>query len=223
MKKTLTIISAVALVACASKEPTVQTGPDAETTHDGLVRVDNARFQQAWVDPEIDFSRYTKVMGGGAFFEYRAVKNTGNTMRTRSNEDEFYIDEASREQLKEEVSAIFDEELAKSERFEYVDTPGRDVLMLRGGLHDIVSRVPPELVGRGEVYLRSVGEATLVIEAVDSLSGEVIFRAVERRSAERPGGQGMRSSPVTTWAEVRRLARRWATSLREGLDSVPAA
>jgi hypothetical protein len=49
---------------------------------------------------------------------------------------------------------------------------------------------------------------------------------MERRSAERLGGSGapgtmMVSNTVTTWAEVRRLARRWATTLREGLDSIP--
>jgi hypothetical protein len=40
-------------------------------------------------------------------------------------------------------------------------------------------------MGRGEIYLSSVGEATLVLEAVDSLTGEVIYRAAERRTAER--------------------------------------
>ncbi len=71
-------------------------------------------------------------------------------------------------------------------------------------------------MGRGEIYLSSVGEATLVLEAVDSLTGEVIYRAAERRTAGRAGTTLMLSNTVTTWAEV----RRWATRLREGLDSI---
>jgi hypothetical protein len=83
-----------------------------------------------------------------------------------------------------------------------------------------VSQVPPESVGRSEVWLSSLGEATLVIELRDSLSNEVIYRAVERRAIERPGNQMVRANTATTWAEVRRWARRWAVSLREGLDSI---
>jgi hypothetical protein len=76
------------------------------------------------------------------------------------------------------------------------------------------------MVGRGDIYLSSVGEATLVLELKDSLSGETIYRAIDRRAAERAGGTMMTSNTVTTKSEVRRLAQRWATRLREGLDSI---
>jgi hypothetical protein len=220
VKNTLFIAAALFLAGCAS-EPTIQTGPDAEVTFDGLHVVDNSAFKAAWADPDIDFSRYNKFIAGGAFFEFRAVKKTASTMRHTSSQDEFWIDDKSKAKLEEEVGKVFSEELAKSERFTETDTPGPDVLIIRGGLHDIVSRVPPEMVGRGDIYLRSVGEATLVLEIVDSLSGEVIARAIERRAAEQPGGQMVRSNTVTTWSEVRRLARTWATRLRKGLDSIP--
>jgi hypothetical protein len=210
----------LALAGCATKEPTIQTGPDAEVTFDGLHRVDNSAFADAWADPDIDFSRYSKFIAGGAVFEFRAVRRTGGT-RASSSQNEFWIDDASKERLEEEVSAVFQEELAKSERFTETDTPGPDVIIIRGALHDIVSRVPPEQMGRGDIFLSSVGEATLILEVVDSMSGEVIARTVERRAAQRAGGQAMRSSTVTTWAEVRRLARRWATTLRDGMDRIP--
>jgi hypothetical protein len=209
----------IALAGCATKESSIQTGPDAEVTFDGLHKVDNSAFKNAWADPDIDFSRYSKFIAGGAVFEFRAVKKS-NTSRTSSSQSEFWIDEKSKEKLKDEVSAVFQEELAKSERFTETDTPGQDAIIIRGALHDIVSRVPPEHVGRGDIYLSSVGEATLILEVIDSMSGEVIARAVERRAAERPGG-GVRSSPVTTWAEVRRLARKWAIKLRDGMDAIP--
>ena len=115
---------------------------------------------------------------------------------------------------------MFDEELQRSEHFTVTDEPGPDALIIVGGLHDIVSQVPPEDVGRSEVWIRTVGEATLVIELRDSLSNEVVYRAVERRAAENMGNQMIRANTATTWAEVRRWARRWAVRLREGLDSV---
>ena len=112
------------------------------------------------------------------------------------------------------------EELQKSSRFTMVDSPGADVLIVRGAMLDIVSRVPPEITGRGDIYLDRVGEVTLVLELADSMSGETLARAAERGAAQSSGGRGMRSNSVSNMSEVRRLFRRWAVRLREGLDSL---
>ena len=209
------------VVACTSAPPALQTGPDAERTFDGLVRVDNSRFRDAWADPEVDFSRYNKAMPGGVRFEFRAVtKRAGRTSVARGNQRDFWISDANRAKLIETVSGVFNEELGKARGWEAVEEVGPDVLILRGALLDIVSFVPPEMIGRSEIYLSSVGEATLVVEGIDSMSGEVVFRAVDRRSIESSGRDLIRASAVTTWSEVRRVARRWATILREGLESI---
>ena len=65
----LIIFGAVLAVASCASEPTIQTGPNAEVTFDGLHRVDNSAFKDAWVDPDIDFSRYNKILPGGAFYQ----------------------------------------------------------------------------------------------------------------------------------------------------------
>ncbi|MFW2403658.1 MAG: DUF3313 family protein [Gammaproteobacteria bacterium] len=193
-----------------------------EETFDGLVPVKNSAFKRAWAAPDIDLSRYTKVIPLGAEFEYRAVRGGTGTSFSRSNQREFPISDKDKAKLVEVVGEVFDEELQKSTRFEIVQEPGPDVLILLGTLLDIVSLVPPERSGRTEVYLSRVAEATLVLELRDSMSNETLVRAAERRAAERPGGSMnmMWSNPVTNWAEVRRLARSWATKLRKGLDSV---
>ena len=222
--KYLAILAAVMFIAGCASEPAVQEGPEAEVTHDGLHRVDHANFEYAYVDPDADWGRYTKIMPGGAEFEFRAVKKTSGTYRARASDDEFYMDEKTRAKFEQEVTEVFDEELSKSKRFTVTDSAGPDVLVIRGGMTDIVSRVPPEYIGRSEVFLSSVGEATLVLEVVDSMSGEVLFRAADRRAAERAGGTTpVRSTPATNWSEVRRLARTWGSRLREGLDSLPTS
>ena len=191
-----------------------------EMTFDGLSLVEKGEFKLTYADPDVDFTQYTKYIPGAAEFQFRAVKKRSSTTARRSNQREFWISDKDKAKLEQTVTAIFADELAKSEYFTEVDEPGPDVLIIRGALHDIVSQVPPDIMGRGEIYLDSVGEATLVIEAVDSLSGEVLYRAVERRAAQRPGREMVQSNAVTTWAEVRRLARRWAVRLREGMDSI---
>jgi hypothetical protein len=220
--KNLSILALMVLIAgCAAPAPTIQQGADAEITFDGLVRIDNGRFRDSWIDPDIDFTQYDQIMVGEAVFEFRAVKKSSSaSLARRNNDSEFWISDASREKLTAVVTEAFRKELEKSKNFTKADGAGPNVLVIVGGLHDIVSRVPPDMVGRGDIYLSSVGEATLVLEARDSLSGETIYRAIDRRSAEQVGGQMQVSNSVTNMSEVRRMARRWATRLREGLDSI---
>ena len=223
MKK-IAMLCVVALMAACAPVPTLDTSADAVLSFDGLTPIKNARLGNAWIDPDVDFTQYNKILPGKAEFEFRAVKKSArsSSMR-RSNETEFWISDESKQKLIDEVSKVFAEELAKSKNFTIVDKPGPDVLILVGAMHDIVSNVPPELVGRGEIYLSSVGEGTLIIEARDSLSGETIYRAVDRRRMDSGGAGGgipIQANSVTTWAEVRRWARRWALRLTEGLDSI---
>jgi len=215
-------ILALAFVAtsCVTPAPTLATGPDVEVTFDGLVPIENSAFKKAWAAPDIDLDRYTKIMPGPAEFEFRAVRG-GSSQRSHSSKNEFKISDANRQKLIDVVSEVFNEELAKSTRFTITDRPGPDVLILRGAVLDIVSRVPPEPMGRGDIYLSRFGEATIVLELSDSMSNETLLRAAERSAAETTGSRGMRVSPVTTWSEVRRMARRWATKLRKGLDAIP--
>jgi hypothetical protein len=224
MKRVSLSIAALTLLTACAGEPTIQTGPDAEVSFDGLVRIDNARFAGAWIDPDVDLSRFKKILPGGARFEFRSVDKVSTSEARRSNQREFFISEKDQQRLEEVMLEIFDEELARSDIFSITDQPGVDVMLVRGALLDIVSYAPPDIRGRGEIYLDQVGAATLVIEVVDSLTGEVVARAIERRAAEPAGRMGVQSTSVTNWQEVRRLARRWARTLREGLEAlVPAA
>jgi len=217
MKHSITLMMSVLVLAFAGFAA-AQDAP--ETSFDGLVKQEKGRFKLTYVDPDIDFTAYNKYIPGSAQFQFRAVKKTSSMTARRSNQREFWISDADKQKLEDTVSSIFAEELAKSETFTETNEPGPDTLIIRGALHDIVSQVPPEIIGRGEIYLSSMGEATLIIEAVDSLSGEVIYRAIERRAAARPGNQLVVANTVTSWAELRRLARRWASNLRDGMDSI---
>jgi hypothetical protein len=218
-------LSAIAVIAitfagCAtSKEPTIQTGPDAEVSFDGLHVVDNSNANKAWARPDFDISTYTKIMMRGAGIEYRPVKNRGSSSIARSQGGPYFIDDKSRADFESLVGEIFDEEMSKIANFTVVDEAGPDVLEVRGGLLDVVSYVPPDAVGgRSYVVLRNIGEATLVLELIDSESGAVLARSVDRRAAENYSGTMQRSNSVSNSAEVKRLIRFWAERLRDALD-----
>ena len=218
--KALTALGvAIGLAACTTAVPTIQAGPNAEVSYDGLHKVDNSKADEAWARTDIDLSGYTKLWPLGFGVEYRQVKERGNTATGRSQGGPYFVDEETRAKFEDMVLLIFAEELRKIERYELVEGPGADVLIVEGSLLDVISYVPPEPVGgRSSVYLSSVGEATLVLELRDSESRTILARSIDRRAAETTGAGMAFANPVRNSAEVERLIRRWATRLREGLD-----
>jgi hypothetical protein len=225
--KILSAVAAVAIAAGCSSTPALQTGEDAEVTHDGLTRVDRTIMDAVWVRKDIDVSGVTKIMFHGLGVEYRndsgpysGRAGTGS-MRARSSTSEFQLDADTRALFQEEIRGAFLEEFQSSTVFEIVEEPGPDVLGIHVGLLDVVSRVPPDSVGRSRVFLDSVGEATLVLELRDSVSHTVLARAVDRRAAQSSGTM-IESSPPRNRAEVRRLGRRWGQILRDGVEAMIA-
>ena len=221
LKRVMALGFAAFLVACTTAAPTIQTGPDAELSFDGLHKVEHSRADVAWARPDFDISNYTKIWPTGAGIEYRQVKDRGRSSMARNQGGPYFIDDDARARFENLVGEIFSEELQKLEQYELVDGAGPDVLMVRGGLLDVISYVPPEPIGgRSSIYLSSVGEATLVLELRDSETGTILARSVDRRAADTSGGgvSFTASSRVTNSADVKRLIRRWATRLREGLD-----
>lgn len=220
------LIALTTLATACSSTPEFQTGPDAEVTHDGLTRVDRTVLDVVWARTDIDITGYDKIKIEGVGVEFRPVDGPysgragGGTSRPSSSRSVFQLDEATKKLVVDEISTAFTEELARSEVYEIVDEPGETVLLLRVGLLDVISRVPPTPAGRSSVFLDSVGEATLVMELRDSVSNAILVRAVDRRAAERPTGMAMESNRVTNRAEVRRLGGRWAGIIRNGIETL---
>jgi hypothetical protein len=211
----------VGIGMAAPKQPRIQTGANAEVTADGLVRVQKSVADAAWVKPDFDLTPYTKLMivsGGVSFKKVKPV----SSFEARRGASEFPISPEAQQMFKDIMKEEFTRELSKLKRYQIVDKPGPDVLMLVGGVIDVVSSVPNDVdsaaFGRGGVYLTSVGQATLVIELRDSESNEVLGRAADRRAAESPFA--FEVNKVTAWTEVHRLAQAWASLLRQRLEDI---
>ncbi len=186
--KLLAVISlAAAALAGCSATPTFQTGDDAEVTFDGLTRMEGTVMDIVRARTDIDLTTYSKIKFESLGVEYRDVDGPysgragTSSMRTRSNVTEFQLDAETRALFEEEIGSAFEEEMARSDVFEIVTEAGPDVLLIRGGLLDVVSRVPPDPMGNTQIFIDSVGEATLVLEIRGSLSNTIYARAVDGR------------------------------------------
>ena len=214
------VTSSAFIGACATPTPTLDMSPEAEVTFDGLHPILGGTAAAAWARPDADISQYSKIMLQGVGIEYRPGGETGRMYHISSSDDHFEITDDQKAKLVEIVQEAFLKELAKSEYFTIVNEAGPDVLLIRGGLLDVVSFVPPDPVGGGEIFLSRVGEATLVLEIRDSTSNAIIARAVDRRAAEDAARGFSSSNRVFNTAQIRRMASTWARRLRERLDSL---
>lgn len=215
----------LALAACAPRIPVIDP---SGATYDGMVPVRDSGMKEAWVRPDINISSYRQILLLPTEFQFRAVHPGAGTSLSRSQYQEFPLSPADQKRLVNTVTEVFREELAKSHNLTLTTGPGPEVLLVRISLLDIVSRVPPEGPGRTEIFLDEVGAATLVLELQDSMSGETLARAVDRRAADpidgldKFGSNLSRVTSVTAWSEVRRVARRWASTITRRIDQLHA-
>ena len=189
----------------------------ASVTTEGLNRVDDTPLAAAWVKPGIDLRSYDKIMLQRLGISFREVEDRG----LRRDATDFALSDEQKQKVEETIWEALADEISKSERFEITDHAGPGVLIATGALVDVVSHVPPERIGRGATFVRSLGEATLVVELRDSVTGELFARAVDRRAAEPVFPT--RTNALNNRAEVRRAARRWASVLRDRLDEIAGA
>jgi len=212
------VFLSLSIGGCATKTPTLSTDPNAEITFDGLHEVQHSAADKAWAMPGIDLSGYSKIMVQGAGIEYRPGGESGRMYSARSGSGPFEVTEEQKTRFRQVVGEVVLDELGKSEKFTLVNEPGPDVLLIRGALLDVVSYVPPEPIGRSEIFLSEVGAVTLVLEIRDSITDAILVRAVDR---DIIGDDGMMSNSnrVSNTADVKRVIRRWMSALRERLDS----
>ena len=211
----------VAVAGCVSTPPpTLQTGPEAEVTVEGLVRVDNPVVAVADPKPDMDLTPNTRFMLDPVEVAYQ--KDPGNVRRSGMGigNQNFALSTSQMENLRGMFQEAVVEALTQDDGYELTTEPGPDVLRITASLIDLVVRVPTEMSGRQDVYTRSYGLVTLVLELRDSQSGEILVRAADRRDPTRNTSASLASvNTALVRSDTNRLFRHWADLLRERLDA----
>jgi hypothetical protein len=213
------------LVGCASAPPpTIQTGPQAEVTVDGLHRVDNARMGLVYMKPQLDLTRYTKVMLDPVSVAYKKDPGDRRSTQMAGQEANFALRPSQMEELKSWFQEAVVEALEEDDGYEIVETPAPDVLLVTARLVDLIVRVPTETAGRSRSAASSYGEVTLIVEVFDSETGEILARAADRRDPTQTGTRNLSQvSSVYVRADTERMFRHWAEVMRTRMDELKAA
>jgi len=209
----LLALGAMTLTACASRAPSV-------TEWDGLVLQPDTRLAAVFVKPGADIAAFTSVLLDPVQIRFASEWSRTRSGRNPSNR----LSSADVAALESGLADLFREtfraELARG-GYALVDVAGPDTLRVSPAIIDLYVTAPAtNSAGRSRTYTASSGRMTLVAELRDSVTNEILARAVDSRSGR--GGAGMMTwtNSVTNTADARRAINTWARALRRGLDGV---
>lgn len=217
--RSVTALAATALAlllsACQNPSPR-ETALAEQATHDGLVQVDSGQLDQLWRKPGTTLAGYDRVRLDLTEITFRAdwEPERQSSLYRMSPPDRDRI----RSQMAESFQEVFRDELARGD-VQLSEASGRDVLGVRAQIVDLYIFAPESFDEPGRVtrYSRESASMTLVAELYDSVTGEVLARAVKReRGMEKPWFE--RADSIRLNAESRRTFRRWAVLLRDALE-----
>ena len=216
------ILLGITLLLGACAEPALRAG-NGELSAEGLQRLSGTAFDEVWARPGVDLRQFQALALEQVNVAFReaehGVRERPSLPRTRQTE--FEISEQERDRIEQRFQRRLAEALGASEAFRFSSEAAPGALLMRATLTDYVSRVPPETVaGRSQVWVSSVGEATLVVELWDPQRGELLVRAIDHQKMEPAGSRLIRGDSVTSVAEVDRQMQRWARDVRQVVDQL---
>lgn len=213
-----------AIILAALIVPVAYADEQGAASFDGLEKVKKSKADEAYVRPDADFSAYKRfriVEPEVAFAKNweRDVSRSANRGGTGSR-----VTDSDMERIKAGMAEIFLEvftqELEKA-GYAIVEESADDVLVLKPAIIDLFVTAPDlrSSTTRSTNYVASAGSARLYIEFYDSVTGQILARAVDFKRA-REWGQFQWATSVSNRREARSLVQRWAKMLVERLDEI---
>lgn len=221
--KTLPLVLTItALAAIGTGCSTTGAGSSSELpqeTHDGLQLVPDSKAAAAYVLPGADFAVYKRFIIVEPEVAFR--KNWQRDINRDMVGTQVRDSDVAR--IKADVAEIFmdvfREELEKG-GYAIVDEPAADVMTLHPAIINLDVTAPDvRSAGRSSSFVASAGSASLYVEFYDSVTGQILARALDHQRA-RDWGRWQYATATSNRAEGRNMMRRWATDLVKRLDEI---
>lgn len=203
----------VLLTGCASMAP-------APISDDGLELVSTKPLDSVYKKPGVDMQSYKSFIVADCTVAFKpgwqSDQNSAYRSTGRVTDKEML---KIKQTLGQMCTETFIEEL-KEGGYTIVDQPADGTLEIRPGIIDLYINAPDVMsVGRSTSYTTSEGSMRLNLEIYDSVTGEIVARASDKKSA-RDNGRMQWTNSVTNRVEAERILKRWAAVLRSMLDNV---
>ena len=219
-QKKLTVI-ALALLFFAPVLPVFAKSDNLpETTLEGLQRVPDSKLAIVYADPEADLSAYDSVMILDAYVAFK--KNWARNQRSSASSLSMSPRPADIERMKAVMAKEFNEVFSKvlsDGGYQVTEEAGENVLLVRPAIIDLDATAPEiRSSTASRTYVNSAGEMTMYIELYDSVTGDLIAKALDRRVDNAMRSHYTWANPSSNAAASRRILKGWAEILRNALD-----
>jgi hypothetical protein len=192
-----------------------------EVTEDGLHLVHDSKMAIVYAEPGADLAPYLRVilLEPSVAFKKNWARDQRSSSASKMSTSARVNTKKIKQDLADEFEAVFTEAL-NSGGYEVVTEAADDVLLIRPSIVNLDINVPQTHgSGRSNTYTRSAGEMTLYIELFDSVTGDLIAKALDRK-VDNPNDVGF-----YTWANSQsnkaasvRILRGWADILLNALN-----
>jgi hypothetical protein len=144
-----------------------------------------------------------------------------NWQRDRNRSSSVRISNSDMTRIKSDLAVLFRDVFTRTLEdggYALASEYDNDVLLIKPGIINL-DIVAPEsnTAGRSQTFAESAGEMTLYLELYDSVSGELLAKALDRQQ-DRQTGYMRWQNRITNRAAANRILQLWADVLKQGLD-----
>ena len=187
-----------------------------EVTVEGLQLIKDSNLALVYAEPGIDLRQYSKINLDDAYIAFRK-----NWQRDQNRHHPQKVNAKDMARMKAELSSLFREVFSRTlleGGYELVTERAEDVLLIKPAIINLDVFAPDTMdANRGNSYSETTGEMTLYLELYDSVTDDLIAKALDRK-IDRQTGYFQWQNHITNRAAANRILQVWANVLKEGLD-----
>jgi hypothetical protein len=188
-----------------------------QTTIEGLERVEDSKLALVYVEPGADFSQYSRIYMVDTYVAFK--KNWRRDQNRSANPHKISYNDMDK--MKAELAGLFRDiftEVLEQGGYELVNERADDVLIIKPAIINLDIAAPDSLSSNDtRTYSESPGEMTLYLELFDSVTNDLIAKAIDLQT-DRETGYFQWQTRVTNRAAANRILTVWANVLKDGLD-----
>ena len=186
------------------------------TTVEGLQLIKDSDLALVYAEPGADLSQYNRIYLDDAYISFRK-----HWRRDQNRYTPHRVMAEDMAKMKVELASLFREVFSRTLKeggYELVTERAENVLLIKPAIINLDVISPDTMdANRGNTYSETTGEMTLYLELYDSVTDDLIAKAMDRK-IDRQTGFFQWQTRITNRAAANRILQVWANVLKEGLD-----
>ena len=213
-----TINTAGAILGCLLLSPSVLAKDDfPDVTAEGLLRIHGSELSLVYAAEGVDLGVYHKVWLVDASVSFKK-----NWQREQNQTYANKVRASDMERIKSDLASLFTEvftEKLTEAGHELVTGSADDVLVVKPAIVNLVVNAPDtRSVGQSYQFVESAGEMSLYMELFDSVTGDILVKALDRQIDPR-GSQFQWQTKTSNRIAAKKALSTWAERLANALGT----